>query len=53
MLACKYITPMGIEVVSVSVKNVLACKYIAPMGIKVLKKIKFHKKLLLRSNSEK
>ena len=31
--ACKYITPMGIEVVSASVKNVLTHKYIAPMGI--------------------
>ena len=26
ILACKYITPMGIKVVSVSVKNVLACR---------------------------
>ena len=28
--------PMGIEIVRVSVPNVLACKYIAPMGIEVI-----------------
>ena len=33
---------MGIEVVSVSVKNVLACKYIAPMPIKVVHSKNYH-----------
>ena len=36
ILACKYIAPMDIEMVSASVQNILACKYIAPTGIEVV-----------------
>ena len=31
-----YIKPVGIEVVSASVQNILACKYITPTGIEIV-----------------
>ena len=36
ILACNYIAPTGLKVVSASVQKVLACKYFAPTGIEIV-----------------
>ena len=36
VLACKYIVPMGIEVISENVQNIPVGKYVIPKGIEII-----------------